>query len=54
MEKQFLTVEEVRKLTGLHPNTIRKYANNGTFRIVRRVKGAPYLIDKESIIDRGN
>ena len=54
MEKQFFTVEEVHKLTGLHPNTIRKRAKDGVFRTIKRVKGAPYLIDKESLYDRGN
>lgn len=55
MQKEFLTVQEVHQLTGMHPNTIRKRIKDGTFQTMKRNttgKGSqPYLILKESIYE---
>jgi len=41
--QQFVSVGEAHKITGLHPNTLRKYVDNGTIRSVRTPGGKRQL-----------
>lgn len=39
---QLVTIGEVKKLTGLHPDTIRKYEKNGQFPKARKIGARKY------------
>lgn len=54
MAKEFLTVNEVSEITGLHPNTIRKRIKDGVFETLPRGKNEKVLIKGESIYGRNS
>lgn len=39
MEKQWLQSRKAAKALGLHPNTLRKYADNGTIPTIKNAAG---------------
>lgn len=52
MEKQFFTVKEVSKLTGLSPHSVRKRVEQGTFKALSRSsKNEKILIYRESVYE---
>lgn len=50
MEKKFLTVQEVSKITGLSPHSVRNRVKTGVFKTLPRKQNEKILISAESLI----
>lgn len=50
MEKKFLTVQEVSKITGLSPHSVRNRVKAGVFKTLPRKQNEKILISAESLL----